>query len=347
MGVLKKIKVEDAVGLSLAHDITRIVPGKFKGVGFKNGHVIRKEDIPELLKIGKRSIYIMTLDENQIHEDDAALRIAPAICGKNLRWTDPKEGKSNIVCEMDGLLRVRADALLSLNMIGDIIVSTIKDATPCCKDQIVCGTRIIPLMIDKEKIEALEETARRNGPVLEILPYLKKRVGVLVTGSELYHGLIKDESDTYIGNKLKQYGCWIEKKMVASDDPVMISDALSALKAAGCELIIAHRRAFGGSGRRDPRRRPHGRRRDHLLRRPDPARGHVSQRPAGRGSHHGTACLRLLPQAHGIRSDAAAPAGRGTANRRTDRRDGPWGPVHELRSMPFPGLSLRQVRCNP
>ncbi len=239
MGVLKKIKVEDAVGLSLAHDITRIVPGKFKGVGFKNGHVIRKEDIPELLKIGKRSIYIMTLDENQIHEDDAALRIAPAICGKNLRWTDPKEGKSNIVCEMDGLLRVRADALLSLNMIGDIIVSTIKDATPCCKDQIVCGTRIIPLMIDKEKIEALEETARRNGPVLEILPYLKKRVGVLVTGSELYHGLIKDESDTYIGNKLKQYGCWIEKKMVASDDPVMISDALSALKAAGCELIIA------------------------------------------------------------------------------------------------------------
>ena len=239
MGVLKKIKVEDAVGLSLAHDITRIVPGKFKGVGFKNGHVIRKEDIPELLKIGKRSIYIMTLDENQIHEDDAALRIAAAICGKNLRWTDPKEGKSNIVCEMDGLLRVRAGALLSLNMIGDIIVSTLKDATPCCKDQIVCGTRIIPLMIDKEKIEALEETARRNGPVLEILPYLKKRVGVLVTGSELYHGLIKDESDTYIGNKLKQYGCWIEKKMVASDDPVMISDALSALKAAGCELIIA------------------------------------------------------------------------------------------------------------
>ena len=239
MGILKKVKVEDAIGMPLAHDITRIVPGKFKGVGFRNGHVIRQEDVPELLKIGKQNIYIMELDDNQLHEDVAALRIAPAICGGNLRWTDPREGKSNIVCETDGLLRVNANALLSINMIGDIIVSTIKDATPCRKDQIVCGTRIIPLMIDRKKIEALEETASRNGPILEILPYLKKRIGLLVTGSELYHGLIKDESDAYVGNKLQPYGCWIEKKMVATDDPEMISNALLALKAAGCELIIA------------------------------------------------------------------------------------------------------------
>ena len=239
MTLLRKVKVEDAVGMALAHDLTRIVPGKFKGVGFKNGHVVREEDIPELLKIGKRSIYIMELDDNRLHEDVAALRIAPAVCGRNLKWSDPQEGKSNITCDIDGLLQIQASTLLSINTIGDIIVSTLKNGTPCRKDQVVAGTRIIPLMIDKEKIEALENMAHRHGPVLEILPYCKQRVGLLVTGSEIYEGLIKDESDTYVGNRLKSYGCWIEKKIVATDDPAMISNALLKLKAAGCELIIA------------------------------------------------------------------------------------------------------------
>ena len=147
----------------------------------------------------------MDLDENQLHEDVAALRIAPAVCGENLRWTEPKEGKSNIVCNIDGLLEVRVEALLSINLIGEIILSTIKDATPCRKGQIIAGTRIIPLMIAREKIEALEEIARRHGPVLEVLPYQRKRVGLLVTGSEIYEGLVKDESLGYVGNKLEDY----------------------------------------------------------------------------------------------------------------------------------------------
>ena len=60
---LVKIKAHNAAGTILAHDITRIVPGKFKGVGFKKGHVIREEDIPELLKIGKQHIYVLNSDK--------------------------------------------------------------------------------------------------------------------------------------------------------------------------------------------------------------------------------------------------------------------------------------------
>ena len=96
MPPLKKKKIEDAVGTMLAHDMTRIVPGKFKGVGFKKGHLIKKEDIPELLKIGKKHVYILELSDDELHEDDAALRIAGAIAGEHLRWTDPSEGKSTI-----------------------------------------------------------------------------------------------------------------------------------------------------------------------------------------------------------------------------------------------------------
>jgi len=114
---MNKIKIEDAVGTVLAHDMTRIVRGKFKGVGFKKGHVVQKEDIPELLKIGKRSLYVLNLSKNQLHEDDAALRIAKAVSGNHLEWTQPREGKTNIISKVDGLLKVDIPNLLKVNQL--------------------------------------------------------------------------------------------------------------------------------------------------------------------------------------------------------------------------------------
>lgn len=230
--------VENAVGTVLAHDMTRIVPGEFKGVGFKRGHVLRQEDVPELLKMGKKYLYVMDLGENQVHEDDAAQRIARALCGDNLRWTEPREGKSKIISTIDGLLKIDVDALFTINSTADIIVSTIKTGMPCKKDQVVAATRIIPLMIAQEKIEQLEDTICSSNPVLQILPYTKRLVGLIVTGSEVYEGLVKDESDRYIVSKLKDYGAELVHKIVVPDDADQIARAVHTLKDAGCEVIL-------------------------------------------------------------------------------------------------------------
>ncbi|MBW2092143.1 MAG: molybdopterin-binding protein, partial [Deltaproteobacteria bacterium] len=141
---MRKIKVEEAVGTVLAHDITRIVPGKFKGVGFKKGHIVTEGDLPELLKLGKKYLYVLELQKDQLHEDEAALRIAPAISGANLKWTGPVEGKSNIISLKDGLLKINTAGLLRINKLDNIIVSTLKTNFPCKKDQTVAATRIIP-----------------------------------------------------------------------------------------------------------------------------------------------------------------------------------------------------------
>ena len=93
---LTKIKVEKAVGTVLAHDSTRIIPGEFNGVGFRKGYVSKQEDISELQKIGKEHIYVLNLTKDQLHEDEAALRIARAICGDNLTRTKPAEGKMKV-----------------------------------------------------------------------------------------------------------------------------------------------------------------------------------------------------------------------------------------------------------
>jgi hypothetical protein len=235
---MKKIRVEKAVGTLLAHDITRIVPGQFKGVGFKKGHIVREEDIPELLKLGKQYLYVLELPRDRLHEDDAALRIARAVAGDNLNWTAPREGKSNIVSKSAGLLKINASGLLKINKLGEIIVSTLKTNFPVKKDQVVAATRIIPLTIPEKRIKKLEELAARYQPVIQVLPYRRLRVGGVVTGSEIYKGLIKDGFDQYVAQKVLDYDCEFVKKIVVPDDARAISEAVLELKALGCELIL-------------------------------------------------------------------------------------------------------------
>ncbi len=233
-----KIKVEDAVGTVLAHDLTRIVPGEFKGVAFKKGHVVKPEDIPEMLKIGKRSLFVLDLGNDQLHEDDAALRIARAVSDGNLEFSDPNEGRSNIISQTDGLLKVDTDTLLEINKMDHIVLATLKNNYPCKKGQIIGATRIIPLTIPTVNIENLEKVTAKKEPVLEVKPFKKLKVGAVVTGSEIYNGLITDEFEPSIGQKLTDAGCQLVKKIIVSDDIDKISSAVLELKELGCELII-------------------------------------------------------------------------------------------------------------
>ncbi|UCF95472.1 MAG: molybdopterin-binding protein [Desulfobacterales bacterium] len=235
---MKKVRVENAVGMVLAHDITRIVPGKFKGVGFKKGHVVREEDIPALLQLGKEHLYALNLPQSRMHEDEAALRIARAISGPRLRWTTPSEGKSNIISPTDGLLKINAAALTRINKLDHIIVSTLKNNFPCRQDQIVAATRIIPLTIARKKIARLEAIAAQGPAVIRVLPYRPLKVGAVVTGSEIHKGLIKDEFDKYVGRKVRRYGSRIVKKIQVPDDTAQIARAVTDLINLRCELII-------------------------------------------------------------------------------------------------------------
>ncbi|PKN67744.1 MAG: molybdopterin-binding protein [Deltaproteobacteria bacterium HGW-Deltaproteobacteria-12] len=235
---MKQIKVEEAVGTILAHDLTEIIPGVSKGAAFKRGHVVKAEDIPALLRIGKKHLYVFEIDEDQLHEDDAALRIARALCGDNLKWTEPREGKSKIISNTDGLIKINVSTLLRINSIGEIIVSTIKTGMPCRNNQVIAETRIIPLVIARSKMEELESVVFETGPILKVLPYTRRLVGIVVTGSEVYEGLIKDESERFIVPKLKEYGCELVEKIIVTDDYSMIAQAIEKLRNSGCELIL-------------------------------------------------------------------------------------------------------------
>ena len=234
---MRTIPVEEAVGTVLPHDMTQILPGEFKGVGFRKGHVIREEDIPELKKIGKNFIYVLELLEGQLHEDDAALRIARAISGENIEWTSPKEGKSTILSKKNGLLKIETGRLLDINRLENIAVSTIRTMTPVRAGQTIAATRVIPLVIDESRIKQVEQIAQRSS-VLRVMPYRKLKVGAVVTGTEVYQGLIKDGFDEFVGSKVEMYGSDLIKKIIVPDDVDAIARAVGQLLKLGCELIL-------------------------------------------------------------------------------------------------------------
>ena len=233
---MKSVRVEDAIGMILCHDITKIVPGEFKGRAFKKGHIIKEEDIKELLSIGKEHIYVWEAKEGMLHENDAAIRLKDLVCGTGLEFGEIKEGKINFIAKKDGLLKIDKEELLKINMLGDIIVSTMHNNTPVKKGEIVGATRVIPLVIDEEKIIEAEKTVKKG--IINIEEIKSKKVFMITTGSEVYHGRIKDAFGPAVKKKLEYYGCELVNQTILPDDKDKIVAAIKRALKEGAEMIV-------------------------------------------------------------------------------------------------------------
>jgi len=235
---MKKIKIEDAVGMILGHDVTQIIPGKYKGPRFKRGHLIRQGDIPEFLKIGKEHIYVMDLKPGIIHEDDAALRLGRAFAGRNIEIKGPSEGKVTFHSKINGVFEINLPLLNRINLSRNIILSTIHRHTPCVSGMALGATRIISLTAPEKQVRTVETWVKEEGPALEILPYRKLNVGVVITGNEIYRGRIKDRFDDRVGKKINKFGSRVMKKVVVPDDAHKISQALLKLHNESVDIIL-------------------------------------------------------------------------------------------------------------
>ena len=234
---MKLIRTEDAAGQVLCHDITQIIPGEFKGARFRKGHIIQPEDIPVLLSIGKENLYVWEKKPGILHEDEAAALLYKAAAGKNIHGTEPKEGKIELIADCDGLLKINREALLAVNRTPQMMIATIHGDLPVKKGQKLAGTRIIPLVIEQEKMDAMQAAAGSE-PILNVLPMQAKKFAVITTGSEVFKGRIEDKFTPILVGKLAEYGCEMTFHKVCDDDPAGITAAILEAKEAGCELIF-------------------------------------------------------------------------------------------------------------
>lgn len=242
---MKKIRVEDGVGQTLCHDITAMRDG-FKGPAFRRGHVISEEDIEPLLKIGKKHIFIWEDTAGEIHEEDAALRLSAMASSEGTHYEGPSEGKMVMRADTAGMFRVNRALLSKINRIGDITITTLPDHYPVQEGDRLASMRIVPLVTKEEQIVQAEKLCKEER-LLSLLPYQKKKVGIVITGSEIYEGQITDKFEAVARKKLSAFPCEILGATICDDIMEQIVDAARSYLKQGAEILL-----FSGGMSVDP-----------------------------------------------------------------------------------------------
>ena len=234
---MKQIRTVDAVGQILCHDITQIIKDQKKGVLFKKGHVVREEDIPALLSVGKEHLFVWEKKEGMLHENEAAEILYKISAGEHMHGSEIKEGKIELIADCDGLLKIRRDALQAVNSMGEMMIASRHGDFPVRKGDKIAGTRIIPLVIEKEKMDRAEKAAGET-PIFSILPFRNKKAGIVTTGSEVQKGLIKDTFTPVLREKLDEYACSVVGQTTPGDDRKQITEDILNFIREGADLVI-------------------------------------------------------------------------------------------------------------
>jgi len=241
---LREVKVENAVGLVLAHDLTQILPGEFKGRLFRKGHRVTVEDIPRLKDIGKEHLYVIELADGDLHEDAAALRMAAALAGAHTVYGDPHEGKTVLKSDIDGLAVIPREVVDAVNALGDVALATVLQHRVVRAGEPIAATRAIPLIVPEAKVRDVERIAasyRESGDgssPIAVRPLRKMRAGMLTTGSEVFSGRIADKFGPAVADKLASYGSELAEQRFAPDDRQTIVKEIRYLLGQGYDMIL-------------------------------------------------------------------------------------------------------------
>lgn len=234
---MKQIKTEDAVGQMLCHDITQIIKDVSKGPIFRKGHIITEEDVPVLLSVGKDHVYIWENNENMMHENDAAEILCDVCRGENVGRGEVKEGKIELYAECSGVLKIDNERLYQVNSAGQMMIASIHGNFPVKKGDKLGGTRIIPLLIEKEKMERVREIADGRH-IFNVRPFLPQKAGIVTTGNEVFYGRIQDTFTPVVERKLKEYNVDVMGKTMCDDSAEHIVSAIKGMLSHGADMII-------------------------------------------------------------------------------------------------------------
>lgn len=234
---MKCVKTQDAVGHVLCHDITQIIKDVKKGTAFRKGHIVTEEDIPVLLSLGKDNLYIWEKTEGILHENEAAEYLRDICMNENMIQSEVKEGKIELIAEIDGLLKIDVDKLRAVNSLGEMMIATRHTNTTVKKGDKLVGTRIIPLLIEQEKMEKAKEVAG-DRPILSLIPFKKKKVGIVTTGNEVFYGRIKDTFGPVVAEKVKEFGADVIGQTIVNDDMEKITKSVEEFIEQGADMVL-------------------------------------------------------------------------------------------------------------
>jgi Formylmethanofuran dehydrogenase subunit E len=236
----KIVSVEEAVGKKALHDMTRVVPGESKGAAFSAGQAFTAGDVCRLQQMGRFTVAVeddAVQDSEAIHENVGAEAFARRMAGANVAFPlPPKEGKINLYATSKGLLCVDKQRLFAFNMIPNVMCGSRQDGMVIEEGGEFAGTRAIPLYLEPDTFA--DALGALSSPIFSIAPLRKARVGILVTGTEVFQGLIEDKFIPVISAKVQTYDCTVVKAEIVPDDSAKIVASVDEMRKAGVDLLI-------------------------------------------------------------------------------------------------------------
>ena len=241
--LMQQVKVQDAIGLRIGHDLTRIVPGEFKGAEFRRGHLITTEDIPRLLQMGKEHIYILDVPAGWLHEEDAAIRMATAVAGEHVSLSEPREGKVTLRSTIHGLAKLKEAFIHEVNAIEHVVFSTIRNHTIVQPGTQLAATRVVPLIIEEQTVQQFEQVVMNHqqptiSPLIHVKPFYPLQVGIITTGSEVMAGRVEDRFGPVLREKLGALGSNVLEQRFSGDDSDQIIEHINYFVSNSAELIL-------------------------------------------------------------------------------------------------------------
>ncbi|PIE61206.1 MAG: molybdopterin-binding protein [Desulfobacterales bacterium] len=226
--------------MTIAHDMTEIIPGKSKGPAFKRGQKVSASDICRLMRMGKNNLYVLDLDQDtQVHEDDAVYELAMALAGPGVTFSgSPGEGKLELRAEYPGLLKVNTDALTEFNMIDDVMCASIHNNTAVNKNQSIAATRAVPLVIARSDLDKAVALAKGAYPIFSVAMFNPLKIRLVIVGNEVYNGLIQDRFQVIVEEKTAALGAELLETHILPDNREMITDQIQEYLAKDTDLII-------------------------------------------------------------------------------------------------------------
>ncbi len=239
---LRAVPVGQAVGHKALHDMTRIVPAETKDPLVQAGQTLSPGDLCELQRMGRFEVYLegdaAVAEAGWVHENEAALAFAKLMAGPGvLHDPAPREGKINFTAARTGLIVLDRERLLAFNMTPNVMCATRQGDIMIEEGKRLAACRAIPLFLAQADFDRAR-AALAGGPLFSVLPLRRARVGILVTGTEVFQGLIEDKFAPIIKSKVESLGSEVAAVDIVPDDRERIAASVRGMLEAGADLIV-------------------------------------------------------------------------------------------------------------
>ncbi len=228
------IPPEQALGKILCHNVADAQGHK----ALHKGALIGSSDLDLLRGLGLQEVTVAALEPGDVHEDDAARRLARVCMGSGVTLNDASGGRVNLLASQAGVLKVDPETLQQVNQIDGLTIATLRHDSVVAAQKIVATIKVIPFAVAEAALAHAEAICRERGSAIGVRPMLKTNVGVILAGSDAARERVLKSFAPPIRSRVEELGSEVRDVIYVAHTSQAIASAIELLRVAGAGMVI-------------------------------------------------------------------------------------------------------------